>query len=130
MAKKHFFQQRIYLEDTDANGIVYHANFIKYCERARHHLLKEKIDNIQQFMQENKFYFVVKNFNIDYMAPALFDELLTIETEVTKIQPASINFTHLLTCDNTVKCKATVKIASVGPSGAVVRMPKLMTIVD
>jgi acyl-CoA thioester hydrolase len=70
---------RVYYEDTDFSGNVYHANYLKFCERARSDLLRVLgLDQTEMFAEGAAF--VVRRMNCDFLKPAKFDDLLTIET--------------------------------------------------
>ncbi len=89
MLNKFSVKYRVYYEDTDAGGIVYHANYLRFCERARTELLRYL--KISQFdlVQKEKVIFVVKRCEIDYIAPAKLDDLIEVTAEVTKISATS-----------------------------------------
>jgi len=78
----HKFQTRVYYQDTDASGIVYHSNYLKFAERARTEWLLEKgvPDSV---LQAKNIGFVIRRAQIEYLAPARYEDLLTIETRVT-----------------------------------------------
>ena len=78
---------RIYYEDTDAGGIVYHTNYIKYCERARSELFFEKG---QQPYDGDRSGFVVKNINANLLGMATLGEIIEVKTKVLKIKAASV----------------------------------------
>jgi acyl-CoA thioester hydrolase len=82
---------RVYYEDTDAGGVVYHANHIKYFERGRTELLRDLGYQQDQLMQQD-ICFVVRSLNIDYKRPALFNQLLSVETTINTLKRASIVF--------------------------------------
>ena len=78
---------RVYYEDTDAGGIVYHTNYIKYCERARSEIFFEK--NMLPTLGEDSG-FVVRNISADYLATATLGELLTITTKLLTLKRSSL----------------------------------------
>jgi acyl-CoA thioester hydrolase len=78
---------RIYYEDTDAGGIVYHTNYIKYCERARSEIFFEK-DMIP--LDGDSSGFVVKNLNADFLGFAVLGDIVEVTTEVIKKKTASV----------------------------------------
>lgn len=82
---------RIYYEDTDAGGIVYHANYLKFLERSRTDFLRSLKIKQSDLMQEN-LAFVVKKISIDYIKPAFFDDLLEVQTSIDKISKAGVYF--------------------------------------
>ncbi|MBB3984924.1 tol-pal system-associated acyl-CoA thioesterase [Sagittula sp. NFXS13] len=78
----HIFNVRVYYEDTDMAGIVYHANYLKFIERARSDWVKDQgLD--QNAMREEGIVFVVRRIEADYLAPAKYDDVLEVRT-VTK----------------------------------------------
>lgn len=78
---------RVYYEDTDAGGVVYHTNYIKYCERARSEMFFAKGISPQVSPRE---FFVVKNINCDFLKPALLGEILEVKTELIKRKNTSL----------------------------------------
>lgn len=85
---------RVYYEDTDAGGIVFYANYLKYFERARTEWLRAAGIAQQQLADEARRVFVVKKTAIDYHAPAKLDDRLEITVEVDKLGRASVEFTQ------------------------------------
>lgn len=83
---------RVYYEDTDAGGIVYYANYLKYFERARTEWLRYAGLNQQAMTDQLQFMFVVKSAKIDYHLPARLDDELVITTHIEKLGRASIVF--------------------------------------
>lgn len=77
----HIFPVTVYYEDTDMAGIVYHANYLKFIERARSDWVKEQgLD--QNAMREEGIVFVVRRIECDYLQPAKYDDRLTVQTSV------------------------------------------------
>lgn len=83
-----FYPVRVYYEDTDAGGIVYYANYLKFSERARTEFLRNLDINQQQHLQESHCGFVVRSCNIDYMASAVLDDELTISCQIRELGAA------------------------------------------
>lgn len=103
----------IYYEDTDAGGVVYHANYLKFFERARTELLKS-LGIIQQKLLEEEIGFVVRHMDIDYIQGAKLDEQLEVHTRIENLKKASISFCQeLVNPEGRILCKATVKVACV-----------------
>ena len=107
------YSARVYYEDTDAGGVVYHARYLHFLERARTEYLRTFNFSQQELLREEKGAFVVKSMNIDYRIPAKLDDLLHIETIVTEIKGASIIFSQTINRDELTLCQATVKVADV-----------------
>ncbi|MCW8091487.1 tol-pal system-associated acyl-CoA thioesterase [Alteromonas sp. ASW11-130] len=87
----HQFDVRVYYEDTDAGGIVYYANYLKFMERARTELLRE-LGYEQDTLIEQSVAFVVKRVEMHNYAPARFNQLLSIETQIVELKGASVTF--------------------------------------
>ena len=103
----------VYYEDTDAGGVVYHSNYLKFFERARTELLREKGVSQGILLQES-LGFVVKHVDIDFIQGARLDEQLTVETFIEEIKRVSLTFCQLLVnFEGKVLCKATVKVACI-----------------
>ncbi len=80
---------RVYYEDTDAGGIVYYANYLKFAERARSEFLRALHINQQQILQEKQCGFVVRACHIEYLSSAYLDDALQISCQLTELGSAS-----------------------------------------
>ncbi len=110
--KEFILQVRVYYEDTDAGGVVYHSNYLNFMERARTELLRHAGFEQNTLIEEKEILFAVRKINIDYNKPALFNDLLKIKTRIIKQRKASFIFEQVIfnQAEDTV-CKADVKIA-------------------
>ncbi|WP_261815473.1 tol-pal system-associated acyl-CoA thioesterase [Vibrio gallicus] len=107
---------RIYYEDTDAGGIVYHSNYLKYFERARTELLRAKGVS-QQLLLEQQLGFVVKHMDIDFLQGAQLDQELTVKTHVSQLKRVSLDFCQeIVNLDGKVLCRAVVRVACINTS--------------
>lgn len=107
---------RVYYEDTDAGGVVYHGQYLAFFERARTEMLRERGFHQQRLLQE-QLGFVVRKLTIDYHHPARLDDLLEVRSEITGIRRASLTFTQTLMHKNgTLLCRAEVLVACVNIS--------------
>ncbi|UJF18624.1 tol-pal system-associated acyl-CoA thioesterase [Vibrio sp. SS-MA-C1-2] len=106
---------RIYYEDTDAGGVVYHANYLKYFERARTEQLRSA--GISQFsLFEQDIAFVVRNIEIDYKLPARLDDELFVDSQIVEHGRASLLFCqNLVNLEGIILCQAYVKVVCVNP---------------
>ena len=86
----HVFPVRVYYEDTDAAGIVYHANYLRFAERARTELLRDLNMNQRQMAIDEDLYFVVKSCEIQYLSTAKLDDELVVESHITLVRGASL----------------------------------------
>lgn len=107
---------RVYYEDTDAGGVVYHARYLAFFERARTEMLRNKGINQQSLLAEN-LGFVVRNMTIDFVKGARLDDLLEVETEIVEIKRASLLFQQrLVDSQGNLLCGTTALIACVDTS--------------
>ena len=86
---KHTVSYRVYYEDTDAGGVVYHARYLHFAERARTEMLRSLGYENQKLRDEEGLLFVARNMDIHFIKPARLDDMLTIETCVTEIKNSS-----------------------------------------
>ena len=117
------FPIRIYYEDTDAGGIVYYANYLKYAERARTEFLRHLGINQQEMLKNQECGFVVRNCNVNYKSPARLDDALNITCKVTELKGASLKMEQKLYREDTVICE--IEITLVFLSLATMRPSKI-----
>ncbi len=107
------FSLRVYYEDTDAGGIVYYANYLKFFERARTEWLRELGINQVKFLEQN-IGFVVRKVEMNNIASAKLDDLLNVNSAITTLKRASLVFYQQITNQaQQVICTATVHIACI-----------------
>ena len=106
---------RVYYEDTDAGGVVYYANYLKYVERARTEYLRELGFEQINLLENYGIVFIVKSVEANYLSPAFLDDLIEVETVIEKVNHASLIFTQkIVNIDkSTVLFNAIVKVVSV-----------------
>ena len=114
---------RVYYEDTDAGGIVYYANYLKFCERGRTELLRCAGFENKPLMEREGFIFVVRHVNADYLASAYLDDVLTLETSVTEVKNASFVMKQSVFCHDRKLFEMDVTLVCVGLNGKPVRVP-------
>ncbi|MEH0835215.1 tol-pal system-associated acyl-CoA thioesterase [Pectobacterium cacticida] len=106
---------RVYYEDTDAGGVVYHARYIAFYERARTEMLRQRGFD-QSALLEQHMAFVVRHMAVDYFSPARLDDLLNVESEITVVRGASLTFSQrILNSHGDLLSQADVLIACVDP---------------
>ena len=111
---------RVYYEDTDAGGVVYHANYLKFAERARTEWLRSLGFEQSKLMLEEKILLPVYHLEIKFLAPAQLDDLLVIETQLLELRNVSLRVRQAIKCEN-------MKIASLDTSIACVNLQKKPT---
>lgn len=118
----HRITLRVYYEDTDLAGIVYYANYFKFIERARSEWVRGLgIDQVA--MKAEGQVFAVSRVEADYLSPARFDDVLVIETEVSRMTPARAVLAQRVLRGETLLFQALVTIVCLGPDGRPIRLP-------
>jgi len=102
---------RVYYEDTDAGGVVFYANYLKFFERARTEMLRDMGFEQDQLIAEQNIIFVVRTVHVDYLTPARFNDALETTAEVTQAKKVSLNFEQTVTRNGEVLCKGNIRIA-------------------
>lgn len=103
---------RVYYEDTDAAGVVYYANYLKFMERARTEWLRNIGFEQDKLNKEKNILFAVRNVTIDYKKPAYFNEMLSVRSKLVDQRSASLIFHQsIFNADNMELCEAEIKIA-------------------
>ncbi|MEQ1530745.1 MAG: tol-pal system-associated acyl-CoA thioesterase [Methylococcales bacterium] len=102
---------RVYYEDTDAGGVVFYANYLKFFERARTEMLRAKGFEQDQLMTNTGIIFVVRTVQIDYLRSAKFNDLLQVSAEITELKKVSLIFNQEITLGQDLLCKSVIKIA-------------------
>lgn len=120
----HTFPVTVYYEDTDAGGIVYYANYLKFTERARSELLRELGFNHGLLRNESETLLVVKTAAIDYKKPAKLDDHLTVCTTLDNIRKVSVDMIQTIMRNDETLVTMTIKIASIGENGKPKAMPE------
>lgn len=128
---KHVLPLRVYHEDTDFTGLVYHANYLKFCERARSDFVRlagiSQTDMFGEDEEREPAAFVVRHMEVDYLKPAVMNDVLEVITSVDHLGGAYMTLLQEVTRDAKVLCRVRVKIVLVGRSGKVQRLGALVT---
>ena len=116
----HKMNIRVYYEDTDAGGVVYYANYLKFAERARTEMLREA--GIDQSVLD--ILFVVRRAELDLKYPARLDDMIEIVTHITSVGGASLEMEQMLSQGGKPVAEIKVQVACVNTSFRPVRIPK------
>jgi acyl-CoA thioester hydrolase len=117
---RHVLAARVYYEDTDFSGYVYHANYLRFCERGRSDCLRlAGVHHKELFSggDENQLGFVVRQMNCEFKAPAVIDDLLEIYTAIASVKGARMVLEQQVICKEKVLFEATVMAALVDGRG-------------
>ncbi|SUS07186.1 Acyl-CoA thioesterase YbgC [uncultured Defluviicoccus sp.] len=115
---------RVYYEDTDAAGLVYYANYLRFAERARTEMTRMLGLEQGKLGQERDLYFVVRRCHADYRAPARLDDLLEIATRITALGGASMEMAQVVRRHAIELVRLDVRLACINGAGRPVRIPE------
>lgn len=123
----HNFPFRIYYEDTDAGGIVYHANYLKFAERARTEMIRHLGITNGELKNDHHVLIVVRHMDIDYSASAYLEDDLMVETTVTDVGRTSFTLKQIIMRDGHPCAIILVKLVCIDSNtGRPVRIPEIL----
>ncbi|MSO77293.1 MAG: tol-pal system-associated acyl-CoA thioesterase [Alphaproteobacteria bacterium] len=120
---EHVFPLRVYYEDTDAAGIVYYANYLKFAERARTELLRLVGIEHGTLAFGAGVRFAVRRCQVDYLSPARIDDALEVRSRLTEVRGARVALAQAVWCEGEVLARLVLTIACIRPDGRAVRVP-------
>ena len=125
MSKNYQYKTKVYYEDTDAGGIVYYANYLKFIERARTEMIYNEFGLTHKQLKENHdIVFVVRACNSKYLKPALFEDELIIFTKVLNKSTVRINLLQEVKRKNELLVVSEVELVTVDKKGKIKKLPK------
>ncbi len=119
----HRFELRVYYEDTDLAGIVYYANYLKFIERGRSEWVRSLGVDQVRLRQEAGIVFAVRRVEADYLRPAIFDDVLSVETRLIALGGSRIELEQNVLRDDICLFAAKVTLVCLGGTGRAARMP-------
>ena len=122
----HHFPVRVYYEDTDAGGIVYYANYLRFAERARTEALRMCGIEQSDLLREQNIAFVVRRCTVDFLKPAMLDDLLTIQTRLNDINKVSLEMHQSILRGKETLVRLEVKLAVIGEGMKLARLPDMV----
>ncbi|MDP6343762.1 MAG: tol-pal system-associated acyl-CoA thioesterase [Alphaproteobacteria bacterium] len=120
---EHRFAVRVYWEDTDAAGIVYYANYLRYLERARSDLVRRAGVDQAALLAAEGVVFPVRRCEIDYLLPARLDDTLEVRTVLDRVGGASLDLRQDIHRGDETLVRAGIRLACIGPNGRPRRLP-------
>jgi len=122
--REHRFPVRVYFEDTDLSGVVYHANYLRYMERARSDMLRLAGIDQRAAHEAGEGAYAVSSLAIRYVRPARLDDVLVVVTRLTRVRAASVDIHQRVMRGSDLVTEAEVTAALVAPSGRPRRQPR------
>ena len=126
MSKEFIYTTRIYYEDTDAGGVVYYANYLKFLERARSEAIYSLGLSNRELLEKEGIIIIVKSCNIEYKKPAKFEDEIQIISTIKEVKNSSFKMQQLIHKETTVISEAVVLLVTVNEEGKPVRIPHLL----
>ena len=120
------FQIKVYYEDTDSTGRVYHSNYLNYLERARTEYIYNLGYNHNALFKKYDLYFVVKKINIDFKSSAKFEDILNIKSKILELTKYKIIFNQQILRNEMLLIEAEVVIVSINSMGKLIKIPDEM----
>jgi acyl-CoA thioester hydrolase len=102
---------RIYYEDTDAGGVVYHSNYLNFFERARTEMLRDLGFEQNELREQSGVIFAVRTMQIEYLRPAKFNDLVNVSATISQLKKASLTFEQTVKCSEIILCTCSCRIA-------------------
>lgn len=121
---EHRFAIRVYYEDTDAGGVVYHANFLRYFERARSDMLMLSGADHAAALEDGEGAYVVAAAELRYVRPARLNDALIVESRMIEARNAACVIQQRVMRDGALVCEGKLTLAWVGPDGRPRRQPR------
>ena len=119
----HVFPVRVYYEDTDAGGVVYHANYLRFAERARTEMLRQAGIVQTALMASDGLGFIVRRCTVDFLKPARLDDALEVHTSVLSASGARLEAEQVVKRAGEDLARLTLEIACVDREGRPQRLP-------
>lgn len=120
---RHLFPVRVYFEDTDLSGVVYHANYLRFMERARSDMLRAAGIDQRGAFEAGEGAYAITTLAIRYRVPARLDDALLVASRVTAVRAASVAIQQTVSRDACILAEADVVAALVAPDGRARRQP-------
>jgi acyl-CoA thioester hydrolase len=124
VGKTHHFALRVYFEDTDTGGVVYHANYLRFMERARSDMLRAAGIDQRAALDSGEGVYAVSEVSLKYRRPAKLDDALLLLSEVRKVRAASCLIHQRVMRGNELLAEAEVTVAFLAPDGRPKRQPR------
>ena len=124
MGKKFSFTVKVYYEDTDAGGVVYYANYLKYLERARSEAIYSLGYTNSSILERFGVLLIVKSCNIEYKKPARFEDTLEIISEIKSFTKTSFLMKQSILRNNEIISDAEIHLVSVDKNGKPSKIPE------
>jgi acyl-CoA thioester hydrolase len=121
---RHVFAIRVYFEDTDAGGIVYYANYLKFAERARTEMMRALGADHTGLMERDRVMMTVRTCNMEFLSPARLDDILEVHSAVEEVRRASMWLEQVVKRGTEELARMRIRLACVGPDMKPAALPE------
>jgi len=126
MQKEFKYETKVYYEDTDAGGVVYYANYLKFLERARSEMIYSFELSNKKLLDMYKTLIIVKSINIEYKKPAQLEDKLQIYSLVKSINKASFTMFQKIKKNEETVLEADIQLVTINPMGKPIKIPNVL----
>tara|TARA_Y100001970_G_C14161433_1_gene818763 strand:- start:1136 stop:1531 length:396 start_codon:yes stop_codon:yes gene_type:complete len=126
MSKEFKYVTKIYYEDTDAGGVVYYANYLKFLERARSEAIYSLGLSNKEILEKEGVIIIVKTCNIEYKKPAKFEDEIEIISNIKEVKNSSFKMHQVIKKKFDIISEADVVLVTVNKKGKPVRIPSIL----
>ena len=126
MSKEFKYETKVYYEDTDAGGVVYYANYLKFLERARTEMISSFDLNNRKLFKDHKALIIVKSINIEYKKPARLEDKLQIYSSIKSITKASFIMCQKIKKNEEKVLDADIHLVTINPEGKPIKIPQVL----
>ena len=126
MSKEFKYETKVYYEDTDAGGVVYYANYLKFLERARTEMICSFELNNKKLLNDHKTLIIVKSINIEYKKPSELEDNLQIYSSIKSFNKASFTMFQKIKRNEEIILEADIHLVTVNTEGKPIKIPEVL----
>ena len=126
MSNEFIHKVKVYYEDTDAGGVVYYSNYLKFLERARTEMINSIGLSNKKLLEEHKTLIIVKSCNVEYLSPSKLEDKLQIHSSIESFNKASFVIIQNIKKDDNLILKAKLKLVTVNREGKPIKVPSAL----
>ena len=126
MSKEFKHEIKIYYEDTDAGGVVYYSNYLKFLERARTEMIESFGLSNKKLLEDHKTLIIVKSCNIEYVSPVKLEDKIQIYSSIESFKKASFVMIQNIKKDDNLIVQAKLKLVTINEEGKPIKIPSVL----
>ena len=126
MSNEFIHEVKVYYEDTDAGGVVYYSNYLKFLERARTEMINSIGLSNKKLLEDHKTLIIVKSCNIEYLSPSKLEDKLQVHSSIESFNKASFVIIQNIKKDDNLIVKAKLKLVTVNQEGKPIKVPSAL----